>query len=579
VEPRGPRAPRFRGGPVYAFRPVRVALCQLNPTVGDLEANAALAIGAIGKARAGGASLVVLPELVTLGYPPRDLLLREGIAAASRAAAERVAAACTGGVAAVVGFAEPWPDGPRPGRNALAFCRDGRIEAVYAKRLLPTYDVFDEDRYFTPGERPLVVEHAGVRIGLLVCEDLWRAEDASRARRYRVDPVAETVAAGAELLAVASASPFTLGKDARHRELLAAIARRGVALVAVNQAGGNDELVFDGRSRAFGRDGRLLGACGFGETAVRIVDLEGPGVAEPPALDADEETFLAIRLGLADYFRKTGHCGAVLGLSGGIDSALVAALAAAAIGPERVRGLLLPSRHSSDGSLVDARDSAARLGLGRIDEIPIEGVHAAFRAALGPALGEVAGLVDENLQSRIRGTLVMAAANAGGGLALSTGNKSELFAGYATLYGDMNGGLAPIGDLTKGRVRSLARFLNREHARLGFRVPPVPESSLAKPPSAELRPDQRDEDTLPPYEVLDVIVEGRIEHDLSLDGTVAFVAERLGTPADRELVARWCRTADRMEFKRMQGAIVLKLSPRSFGRGRTMPAAGRSGEA
>jgi NAD+ synthase/NAD+ synthase (glutamine-hydrolysing) len=562
---------------------VRVALCQLNPTVGDLAGNAALAIEAIGQARAGGASLAVLPELVTLGYPPRDLLLRQGLAAASRKAAEEIAQACTGGLAAVVGFAEPWPGGPRPCRNALAFCRDGRIEAVYAKRLLPTYDVFDEDRYFTPGEAPLVVEHAGVRVGLLVCEDLWRAEDAANARRYAVDPVAGTIAAGAEVLAVASASPFTLGKDARHRAELAAIAARGVATVAVNQAGGNDDLIFDGRSRAFGRDGRLLAELPFGESLVAVIDLDGGGVAAGPDPDADEETFAAIRLGIADYFRKTGHRGAVLGLSGGIDSAVVAALAAAAIGPERVRGLLMPSRHSSPGSLLDARESARRLGLGRIDELAIEPVHAALRAAfrttLGPALGEVAGLVDENLQSRIRGTLVMAAANATGELALTTGNKSELFAGYATLYGDMNGGLAPIGDLTKGRVRSLARFLNREHARLGFREPPVPEASIAKPPSAELRPDQRDEDTLPPYELLDAIVEGRIEGDLSLDATVAFAARRLGGPVDRELVARWCRTAERMEFKRMQGAIILKLTPRAFGRGRPMPAAGRPGDA
>jgi NAD+ synthase/NAD+ synthase (glutamine-hydrolysing) len=558
---------------------VRVALCQLNPTVGDLDGNVALAVAALDEARRQGAVLAVFPELSTIGYPPRDLLLRQGVAEASRRAAERVAEACRDGLAAVVGFAEPCPDGPRPLRNALAFCRDGRIETTYAKRLLPTYDVFDEDRYFTPGDRACVVGHAGRRVGLLICEDLWRASDAANSRRYAIDPVEETLAAGADLLAVASASPFTLGKDAHHRARLRGIASGGVAVIAVNQAGGNDDLVFDGRSRAFGSDGRSLAELPFGEAAVRSVDVDGPAVAAAADLACDEEAFLAIRAGIRDYFRKTGHRGAVLGLSGGIDSALVAALAAAAIGPERVRGLLLPSRYSSEGSLVDARESARRLGLGRIDELPIEAVHAAFRATLAPALGEVAGLADENLQSRIRGTLVMAAANAAGDLALTTGNKSEIFAGYATLYGDMNGGLAPIGDLTKGRARSLARFLNRDHARLGFPQPPVPESSISKAPSAELRPDQRDEDTLPPYEVLDAIVEARVERELSLDATVAFASERVGRPVDRELVVRWCRTADRMEFKRMQGAITLKLTPRAFGRGRTMPASGRSGDA
>jgi len=250
---------------------VRVALCQLNPTVGDLAGNVALAVDAIDEARRQGATLAVFPELSTLGYPPRDLLLRQGIAEASRWAAGRIAEACRDGLAAIVGFAEPCPDGPRPLRNALAFCRDGTIERTYAKRLLPTYDVFDEDRYFTPGDRACVVEHAGRRVGLLICEDLWRASDVANPRRYAIDPVADTLAAGADLLAVASASPFTLGKDGHHRERLRSIAAGGVAVVAVNQAGGNDDLVFDGRSRAFGPDGRTLVELPFGEAAVRSV--------------------------------------------------------------------------------------------------------------------------------------------------------------------------------------------------------------------------------------------------------------------------------------------------------------------
>ncbi|MFO0828627.1 MAG: NAD+ synthase [Phycisphaerales bacterium] len=544
---------------------MRCTLAQLNPTIGDIDGNAAQIEAAIASATSAGSDLVVTSELAMLGYPPRDLLLRDGVAKRCLAEVERIARRCTS-LAALVGFPQPWPNGPRPYRNAVAFCRHGAVEAVYAKRLLPTYDVFDEDRYFTPGDRPLVVDVGGERVGVLVCEDLWKADDAGAPRGYLSDPVGETLAAGATTLAILSASPFVVGKDAKHRQRLLELARRGVRVVAVNQAGGNDDLVFDGRSRAYATGGPLVARLAPFDADVRTASLDGAAVDEP-ATDPLDEIVAALVTGIRDYFRKTGHTHAILGLSGGIDSALVATLATMALGT-KVRGVLMPSRFSSQGSIDDARESVRRLKL--FDSIaPIRAAHEIVSASLAESFGPIDGVADENMQSRLRGLFLMAASNKFGGLVLSTGNKSELAVGYATLYGDMAGALAPIGDVLKTTVWDIARHLNQHHRRYGFDEEPIPRSSIEKPPSAELRPDQTDQDTLPPYEQLDAIVEARIEREQSVESIVA------STSLDPAVVRRWCRAIDLAQYKRDQAAIILKISPRCFGRGRPMPIASR----
>jgi NAD+ synthase (glutamine-hydrolysing) len=546
---------------------VRVTLAQLNPTVGDIDGNAAAIVKAIEQGTREKADLVVTSELGLLGYPPRDLLLRKGMAERCVGALARIAQACSS-TCALVGFPEPWPSGPRPFRNAVAVCRNGRVEGVYAKRLLPTYDVFDEDRYFTPGAETLLVNVAGERVAVLVCEDLWRATDVTGGRGYPTDPVTDALVQGATALAVLSASPFIIGKEERHHARLSAIAERGTTVLAVNQAGANDDVVFDGRSRVIAAGGRLAGRCAAFAEACCTVDLADLAPAAEPLSELDE-AIAAMVCGIRDYLRKTGHREALLGLSGGIDSALVAALAAIAIGAERVTGVLMPSRFSSRGSIDDALESARRLGLKAAPIVPIERAHSVLREVLGAVPFAFDGLPDENIQSRIRGMIVMAISNASGAIVLTTGNKSELATGYATLYGDMCGGLAPIGDLVKTKVYAVARRLNETYARFGLAQPPIPVASIEKVPSAELRPNQSDQDSLPPYEVLDAIVEGLIEREESAEG----IAQRTGV--DIDLVRRWTGTIDRMQYKRDQGAVILKLTHRAFGRGRPMPIAGR----
>ncbi len=558
---------------------MRITLAQLNPTVGDLTGNSALIAAAIDQAEAERADLLITPELAVLGYPPRDLLLRSGMAERSRQAVEALAVR-TRRVTALIGFAEPLANGTRPCRNAVAICRNGRIERVYAKRLLPTYDVFDEDRYFQAGHETVVIDVAGERVGVLVCEDCWRASDVQHGRSYAADPVTDALVQGATTLAVLSASPFVSGKEHRHEERLMGFARRGVTVLSVNQVGGNDDLIFDGRSRAYAAGGAVVARLAAFDSETRTVDLaERQPVAsgEDHALD---ETIDALTLGIRDYLRKTGHRAAVLGLSGGIDSALVAALAARAIGPGQVTGLLMPSRYSSAGSVSDARASAEALGIAAAPTVAIEPAHAALASMLASSLGGVTtadsqpirfdGLPDENMQSRLRGLLAMAYSNATGAIVLTTGNKSEYATGYATLYGDMNGGLAPIGDLLKTEVYAIARRLNEAPARFGFARPPIPEASITKAPSAELRPNQTDQDSLPPYEILDAIVRARIDGEEDIDGVVRT------TGVDRPTAERWCRLIDRMQYKRDQAAVILKRTPRAFGRGRPMPIASRS---
>jgi len=541
---------------------MRVALAQLNPTVGDLDGNASLILEAARAAHARGATLAVFPELTLAGYPPRDLLERSAFVAGNETVLGELARALPP-LTALVGFVERNPGGAgRPVFNAAARLERGRVAGVYRKRLLPTYDVFDEERHFEPGTAPCVFEHAGRRVGVTICEDLWTA-GADEAVRYRSHPLEETVAAGAELVVNLSASPFTLAKREFRRELFCGhAARHGVPLVFVNQVGGNDDLLFDGHSLAVDARGRLLHDGAEFEPELAVVEPFAAGTtSRQRPLEEPELVRRALALGLADYVRKCGFESVVLGLSGGIDSAVVAVLAAEALGPERVRALALPSRFTSAASREDARAIAAATGF-RLDEISIEPAFAAHLQSLAPLFGDRPfDLAEENLQARIRGALLMAVSNKFGPLLLTTGNKTEIAVGYATLYGDMCGGLAPIGDLVKRRVYELARHLNRI-------APRIPERVLVRPPSAELRPDQRDEDSLPPYAELDRAVELHVEEGLDVPQLVAAgVAAGLA-----KRVARLVRGA---EFKRRQGAPILKVTRKAFGPGRRLPIAGR----
>ena len=522
---------------------------------------------AVRAAKETGAQLVVCPELSLFGYPPRDLVLRKGVAERCLAMAEDLAGEVPESMLVLVGL--PTRAARRPFHNAVALLRGGRIEGFASKQLLPSYDVFDEDRYFEPGERTTVVEHGGEKIAVLLCEDLWQAGDAGGQRGYARDPVADAKAQGATVIAVLSASPFVAGKDARHEALLVERARAAGAFVAsVNAVGGQDDLVFDGASRLVAPDGRVLGRCVRFEESFHAVDTaasgEGAGDGGGAGADLDAERFHAIRRGIRDYFAATNSTKAILGLSGGIDSALVAALGASALGAANITGILMPSRYSSQGSIDDALLSARALGLGRTETLAIEPLHAAIERTTGGAFS-TDGLAGENLQSRARGLLVMLASNATGALVLTTGNKSEYATGYATLYGDMNGALAPIGDLYKTEVYAMARTLNARFAEFGFARPPIPAASIEKPPSAELRPNQTDQDSLPPYELLDAVLRVLVEGEGSLDDAVA------ATGAAPETVVRIARLLDRAQFKRDQAAIILKLSPRAFGRGRRYP--------
>ncbi len=544
---------------------MQIRTVQFDPRVGDIAGNVSSILGAIARAERDGIDLVVFGELAVSGYPPRDLLLRERFAQDCEDAIIELAKAANR-VTAIVGFPQPIKHGARPCANAVAVMHTGKVQCVYRKRLLPEYDVFAEERYFAHGDAPCVIECAQTKVGILICEDLWRAQDALAQRDYGCDAVAESLALGAKVLVVPSASPFAIGKDVAHRAILDATARRGATVVSVNQAGAHDDLVFDGHARIVRADGALLLDAQWPRAqSEHTVDLSTAAPVSSAAVCWESEVFSAASTGIEGYFRKTGHRRAVLGLSGGIDSALVAALAAHALGGTQVEGLLLPSRYSSSHSLEDARAAGAALGLASVLRLPIHDAHEALRSALVPALPEILGIVDENLQSRVRGVLLMAHSNASGSLVLTTGNKSELAVGYATLYGDMCGALAPIGDLLKTRVYALAKWMNANAHACGFSAAPIPERSIEKPPSAELRPDQTDQDTLPPYADLDAIIEGFIEHERT--------PERIAQDTNLELavVRRWCAAIDRAQYKRDQSAVILKLTQRAFGRGRPFP--------
>lgn len=569
---------------------MRIALAQINPTVGDISGNTAIVRSFATKAAESGADLVAFPELCLCGYPPKDLLAQSGFVEACELAAADIRGTLPAGLTVVLGLPMRRPGGGLT--NSLLLLRAGAEPIRYDKRLLPTYDVFDEDRYFVPGDRAVVAEvqtkSGPVKVGLSICEDLWKGEDAGFASRYsdQDDPVPDLVRAGAQIIINPSASPFVLGKGARHRDLLRRHAtRHGLFVAAVNQVGGNDDLIFDGHAAVFDPAGTLLAAApGFEEhLLVAEVPVHGTDGRAAPAVDpaismCDEElAFRALVLGVRDYLKKTGFNKAILGLSGGIDSALTAVIAARAIGPRNVTGIAMPGPYSSDHALADAREVAERLGVG-FAVMPIrESFHAASGElnacfdALGHAkLGErLPDIAEENLQSRLRGTLLMGLSNRSGAIVLTTGNKSELAVGYCTLYGDMNGGLAVLSDLTKKLVYGISRWLNREHAKAGFDKPPIPEGSIAKPPSAELRPNQTDQDSLPPYDDLDAIVDRYVERHESPDQITG------ETGLDPAVVRKVCRLIDLSEYKRRQAAVGLKITRVAFGSGRRFPVAQR----
>jgi NAD+ synthase (glutamine-hydrolysing) len=569
---------------MYHPRPVappgRIALAQIDPTVGDFAGNAARIRTATERARAAGATLVVFPELALCGYPPRDFLdLPEFLDRAARTFEELARPAdWSRGVALVVGFPEAAPGAPPPGvYNAAALLAGGGVRAVGRKSLLPTYDVFDETRHFVPSERSTAADGAPFpgRLGLSICEDVWNDKRFWDRPRYARDPIADLANDGAGLVVNLSASPYAVGKPAlRERMLAASAVGHGVAIAFVNQVGGNDALVFDGGSMLLGKDGRVLARGPLFREALVVADADGgrPEVLgldgaplpppRPPAADPlADEVLSALALGVRDYVAKCGFRTAIVGLSGGIDSALTACVAAEALGPANVLGVAMPSRYSSDHSREDAAALARELGI-PFEQIPIEPMHAAFAAQLERSRGApLCDLADQNVQARIRGQILMALSNDTGGLVLTTGNKSELAVGYCTLYGDMAGSLAVIGDVPKTLVYRVARAVN---ARAGRAV--VPERTFTKPPSAELKPGQTDQDTLPPYDVLDDILEAYVEERLPLEAIVA-------RGHARETVRKVLRMVVASEYKRRQAAPVLKVSQKAFGEGRRFPMA------
>jgi NAD+ synthase (glutamine-hydrolysing) len=550
---------------------MRIALCQIDATVGDLSGNAARIADFAARAQQAGAELAVFPELALCGYPPEDLLVRPSFLAAHDAALAALARATPAGLPVLVGCVVRNDDaaarGGRPLRNAVALLRDGAFRIVATKTLLPTYDVFDESRYFEPNPAPErnVVTIAGRRVGVVVCEDGWNDERFFGKRSYAVDPVERVVSAGAEIVVNLSASPWSLGKDGfRQRMVAAAAARHGVPMLYVNLVGGDVELQFDGGSLAVKPEGIASQPVVF-EEALVVVDTDAPWTARPAPVAAEAMQHAAIVQGIRAYVRKFGFQKVVVGLSGGIDSALVAALAVDALGAANVAGIGMPSRWSSGHSVEDAERLARNLGIA-FHLLPIAGLQDEFARALAPVFeGAAPGLAEENLQARIRGVLLMAFANKHGHLLLTTGNKSECAVGYCTIYGDTNGALAPIADLWKTEVWALSRWINRGGER-------IPARSIDKPPSAELRPGQFDTDSLPPYPELDPVLRCLVEEELS----VAETAARTGMP--RAKVADLFAKVQAAEWKRHQYPPTLRVSERCWS-GRRMPIAHRYREA
>jgi NAD+ synthase (glutamine-hydrolysing) len=542
---------------------MKLALCQINPVVGDLEGNAARILDFASRAAAGGADLAVFPELCLTGYPPLDLLENQSFVDDAAAALAEVARLAPAGMGMLL--SAPLRNPERVGKplvNAAVLYEDGREVGRALKVLLPTYDVFDEVRYFEPSPACTPITFRGVRLGVHLCEDMWNSEPHGEKRLYDRDPVAELASVGVDVFINTSASPFALGKHQVRNAIVGRIAREhGVPFVLVNQVGANTEIIFDGDSRVHAADGhRICCAKSFEEDLI-FWTLGDETPACPIRHDALEDLHDALVLGVRDYFQKTGAFDkALIGLSGGIDSALTCALAVEALGADRVVGVTMPSRYSSSGSVDDSARLAQNLGI-EFHEVGIEPAVQAFEEMLAPLFeGTEPDVTEENLQARARGVTLMALSNKFGYLLLSTGNKSEMAVGYATLYGDMSGGLAVLSDVFKQEVYALSRFINRRASR-----ELIPESTITKPPSAELRPDQKDEDSLPPYDVLDLILKLYVEELRDLGQITAT------TGFDEALVARVLRMVDLSEYKRRQAAPGLRVSNKAFGAGRRMP--------
>ncbi|HZQ96507.1 MAG TPA: NAD+ synthase [Candidatus Sulfotelmatobacter sp.] len=543
---------------------MKIALGQINPTVGDFSGNVSKIVDYSLRARAAGAGLILFPELSVCGYPPRDLVERPGFVLRNRESAERIAAA-TQGIAVICGLVTPADsDTGKAVMNSAALLRDGQITFMQSKMLLPTYDVFDEMRNFAPARKQELFPFCGNRMALTICEDAWNDKQFWPKRLYTVDPVESLIRAGGNFVLNISASPFWIGKREFRRDLLASIARQHkVPVCLVNQVGGNDSLVFDGSSMVLDREGQVIAQGRSFEEDLIYFDSQALTGEMHEQISGDEASaYAALVLGTRDYIHKCGFRRAIVGLSGGIDSALTAVIAADAVGPENVIGVGMPGPYSSQGSIVDARALAQNLGI-RFELLSINPAYEAYRQILREVFaGQPEDVTEENIQSRARGALLMALSNKFGAIVLSTGNKSELGVGYCTLYGDMVGGLAVISDVPKTLVYRLSAYVNSRRAV-------IPEATIEKPPSAELRPDQKDSDSLPPYEILDAILEDYVED--------AHSAEQISAQRkfDIDLVRRVIRMVDRAEYKRQQAAPGLKISPKAFGYGRRYPIAAK----
>jgi NAD+ synthetase len=549
---------------------MKIAIAQLNPTIGDLSGNAKHILEASQKAAKEGVRLMLTPELSLCGYPPRDLLLSPDFVESISRKLQELVLKLPPQLAVLVGTVELNPHatlkGQKPLFNSMALLDEGKVKKIFHKRLLPTYDVFDEARYFEPGYQANSFFLHPLKIGVTICEDLWNEEDFWGKRNYEINPIEDLAALGVDLIVNLSASPYTVGKQELREAMLGYSASRyQTPIIYANQVGGNDDLIFDGNSVAFNRTGEVICRAKAFDSDLEIIEFDEqkkdllPTVIAPLPETAEAEIFFALVLGVRDYARKCGFSKVILGLSGGIDSSLVAAIATEAMGRENVLGVLMPSPYSSEHSITDAEALVKNLGI-QSHLSPIGDIMEAYDKLLEPIFtGTEFGIAEENIQSRIRGNLLMAIANKFGHLLLSTGNKSEMAVGYCTLYGDMNGGLAVIADVPKTRVFSICHWLNRNREI-------IPHNVLIKPPSAELKPGQLDQDSLPPYEILDDILERAIHHHQSATQIVE-------AGHDQTVVNKVMKLIARAEFKRQQAPPGLKITDRAFGTGWRMPIA------